>query len=69
MEEPTEKFRIVRDGIPGMDGVFKTVVISQLYDTYPEADAAYDRLTALPEGNTGNIRIQHCWATPWEDLE
>lgn len=61
------KFRVVRDGLPGMDGVYKTIHIGGPYDTYARAQKALETLSRWNRPGD-NTRIQSCWTTEWEDV-
>lgn len=61
-------YRVVRDGIPGMDGVNKTLQISGEFDTRERAELALELLTQ-GKHDTSTTRIQSRDATDWEDME
>lgn len=60
-------YRVVRDGIPGIDGVYKTIPISSEFESEAGVERALERLTRRDTDKT--IRIQRRWATPWEDVQ
>lgn len=62
-----QRFRVVRDGMPGIDGVYKTIHLGGPYLERERADRAKDTLARLGHGE--NVRVQTCWATDWEDIE
>lgn len=60
-----KKYRVVRDGMPGMDGVYKTIQIGGPFNTAERAEQARETLARLGHGH--NTRVQTCWATEWRD--
>lgn len=62
------KFYLVTNGIPGIDGVYKTHTVSSEFDSLDRAQEGLRRLARTRSYAGRNLRIQYRWATKRRDL-